>query len=258
MYKNFLENLPCKILGLTATPYRLTTDGYGGSILKFLTRTRPRVFHDLIYYVQISTLLEQGYLCPINYYPVKAVDVSKLTVNSTGADYTDASVQRHFKDIKFDTVLTDVVKRLIAVDRKNILVFTRFISEAEYLVKVIGDIAEIVTGKTKKNERERIINDFKSGKTQVVANVGVLTTGFDFPELATVVLARPTRSLALYYQMTGRAIRPHDDKKEAWLVDLCQTYERFGKVEDLKLADTGNGKYIIESNGKQLTNVYYE
>ncbi len=258
MYKEFLEIVPSKVLGLTATPYRLTTDGFGGSILKFITRTRPRVFKDLIYYCQIKTLLDQGYLAKIDYYNIESVDVSKLQLNSTGADYTDRSVIKHYQDIGFSGQLLNIINRLIIAGRKNILVFTRFIDEAESLIEKLNVSSEVVTGATKKKERERIISQFKEGKIQVIANVGVLTTGFDFPELATIVLARPTRSLALYYQMVGRAIRPHAEKESAWVIDLCQTYKRFGKVEELILASTKNELWHIESNGNQLTNVYYE
>ena len=258
MYKDFLENVPCKVLGLTATPYRLSTDGFGGSILKFITRTRPKIFTDLIYFAQISKLLNDGYLSKLEYFEIKTVDTSKLTINSTGADYTDKSVKDHYKKIEFDKKLIEIVKRLINADRNSIIVFTRFIDEAQYIVDMLPDCAQIVTGSTPKKEREAILNDFKSGKFKIIANVGVLTTGFDFPELATIVLARPTRSLALYYQMVGRAIRPHKNKTSGWIVDLCENYKRFGKVEDLKLVEPKSNLWHIESNGKQLTNVYYE
>jgi len=90
-----------------------------------------------------------------------------------------------------------------------------------------------------------------------VANVGVLTTGFDYPELDTIVLARPTMSLGLYYQMVGRGIRPHKNKPAGWVVDLCGNVKRFGKVEDLRLTEPKPKLYQIESNGKTLTNVYF-
>ena len=97
---------------------------------------------------------------------------------------------------------------------------------------------------------------FKQKQIKVVANVGVLTTGFDFPELATVVLARPTMSLALYYQMCGRAIRPFPNKV-SWVVDLCGNYKRFGRVDDLELRQTKPGIWAVFSGAKQLTNVYF-
>ena len=102
-----------------------------------------------------------------------------------------------------------------------------------------------------------ILRKFKAGEIPVVANVGVLTTGFDYPELDTVVMARPTMSLALYYQIVGRCIRPHPSKEAAWFIDLCGNVKRFGEVKDLRLVDGGNGKWAVWSKGRQLTNVYF-
>lgn len=258
MYDDFISKLDCKVLGLTATPYRLSSDGYGGSILKFITRTRPRIFSEMIYHVQIKELADAGFLAKMEYYQINIVDPSKLQVNSTGADYTDKSVQKHYSDIQFNQKLKEVIERLIKAGRKNILVFTRFVSEAQELSDYFNGLAEMVSGETPKKERERILNDFKSGQIRIVTNVGVLTTGFDFPELETIVLARPTMSLALYYQMVGRGMRPHVQKLSAWVVDLCQTYKRFGKVEQLELKAEKANDLAVWSNGKQLTNKYYE
>jgi len=258
MYDDFISELDCKVLGLTATPYRLSSDGYGGSILKFITRTRPRIFSEMIYHVQIKELADAGYLAKMEYYQINIVDPTKLQVNATGADFTDKSVQKHYKDIEFNRKLKEVIERLVKSGRKNILVFTRFVAEAQELSDYFNGLAEMVSGETPKKERERILNDFKSGYIRIVTNVGVLTTGFDFPELATIVLARPTMSLALYYQMIGRAMRPHKSKSSAWIVDLCQTYKRFGKVEQLELRAEKSGIWAIFSGNKQLTNKYYE
>lgn len=255
MYKTFIEQLNCKVLGLTATPYRLYNDGFGGSMLKFLTRTRPRVFSDVIYKVQISTLLEQGFLAKLNYYNVQVIDENKLKANTTGAEYTDSSVKQEYKRVDFNSHLINIVQRLMNVERKGILVFTRFIEEAEYVKSIIPNCA-VVSSETNSSDRARILKAFKDGQIKVVANVGVLTTGFDYPELDTVVLARPTMSLSLYYQMVGRAIRPHQDKPEGWIVDLCGNSKRFGEVKDLQLTEPSPGMYQIVSKGRKLTNVY--
>ena len=114
----------------------------------------------------------------------------------------------------------------------------------------------MVSGETPKKEREAIIDRFKSGQTKVVANVGVFTTGFDYPELDTIILARPTMSLALYYQMVGRAIRPYPGK-DGWVIDLCGSYAKFGDVADLTIDQEGANKWIITGTKekKQLTNI---
>jgi DNA repair protein RadD len=263
MYKTFFETVKCKVLGLTATPYRLSSSREFGSMLKFITRTRPRIFSDVIYQVQISTLLDQGFLSKLNYYDLRPTgwDSGNLRVNTTGADYTDKSVVKEYERIDFYSFLVSIVQRLMnpieGGKRKGILVFTRFLKEAERLTYSIPGCA-IVSGETPKATREVILKHFKSGEIPVVANVGVLTTGFDYPELDTIVIARPTMSLALYYQIVGRAIRPHKDKACGWIVDLAGNIKRFGKVEELKLVDpSGRGLWQVESKGKQLTNVYF-
>jgi len=257
IYNEFLEFIgkTKPILGLTATPYRLATTMFG-SELRFITRTRPSVFKSVIYHVQIDELNKAGYLAKMNYYQIKGFDSRQVRSNSTGADYDDTALKHYMKKIQFDNSLLGVAMRLVA-KRKNILVFTKFIAEAERLVQdmQIGDAVALVTAETPTKERAQILADFKSGKILVVVNVGVLTTGFDFPELECVLLARPTKSLALYYQMVGRGMRPHENKSECWVVDMCENYKRFGKVEDLLLTRDNKNLWRVESNGRQLTNV---
>lgn len=262
MYRDFLSQMRCKVLGLTATPYRLSSSQEFGCMLKFITRTRPCIFSRLIYQVQVSTLLDMGYLARINYYAMNPLgwDESNLRVNTTGADYTDKSVVREYERIDFYGYLVNIIERLMrpksGIRRKGILVFTRFLKEAEQLTHSIPGCA-IVSGETPKAERERILEAFKRGDIKVVANVGVLTTGFDYPELDTVVMARPTMSLALWYQIVGRCIRPHASKECGWVVDLCGNIKRFGEVKDLVLRDTGREKWALFSGQRQLTNVYF-
>jgi DNA repair protein RadD len=231
-------------------------------MLKFITRTRPRIFSKVIYQVQISTLLDMGYLAPMNYYQMNPLgwNENNLRNNSTGTDYTDQSVVREYNRVDFYSYLVSIVRRLlrpkIGGKRNGILVFTRFVKEAKRLADAIP-CCNMVSGDTPKLERERIINDFKSGKTKVVVNVGVLAIGFDYPELDTIVMARPTKSLALYYQICGRAIRPYKNKV-SWFVDLCGNIKRFGKVSDLKLVEPKPNLWQVSSRGRQLTNVIFQ
>jgi DNA repair protein RadD len=257
MYHDFIKTTGCKVIGLTATPYRLYSSRFYGAMLRFITRTNPRIFNDLIYVAQVRTLAEQGYLARLNYYQLNVVDTARLKVNSTGFDYTDASMRAYYREIKFNNTLDNIIRRLLVAGRDSILVFTKFVDEAENLVRTLGTEAAVVSSQMDMSERDRILRDFKAKRIKVVANVGVLTTGFDFPELATVVLARPTRSLALYYQMVGRAIRPHETKSEGWIVDLCGNYRRFGRVDELEIRQSKPGLYAVFSGQRQLTNVFF-
>jgi DNA repair protein RadD len=256
MYRDFLKALgQRKTLGLDATPYRLSSD-LNGSILKFLTRTRPRVFEDVVYYVQNKDMFDEGYLCPLEYQIVKAFDRHAVKANSTGADFDERALQLHFFKTNFSDKIVKVVQRLREVGRRNCLIFTRFVPEAEYVASKIPGLV-VVTADTPKDEREAIVREFRAGRIWGAVNVGVLSVGFDYPQLSTVVLARPTKSLRLYYQQVGRCIRPHPDKESAWIVDMVGLTQEFGKIEDLKIVDGGNGKWFIENTERQLTNVYF-
>ena len=295
-YATFIRKVKRKVLGLTATPYRLTTaqgietkdkgfmpnGSYKSSdyfiddfhpkpgvvmknacILKFLTRTRPRIFHDVLYEVSIQTLLQRGYLAKLRYFDMTTIDTRRVKRNSTGRDYDEQSLSEEFSRCGLGNQLSDIVKRLLhpknGVPRKGILVFTQFITESEQLARNVEGVA-VVTGATKKKDRERILEDFKNGRIKVLANVSVLTTGFDYPELDTVVMARPTMSLAMWYQIVGRAIRPYEGK-DGWVVDLGENIRRFGKVDDLTLREDKPGQYyisgVVGGQCKPLTNVYF-
>ena len=268
-YKEFIEAVEGRqVIGLTATPYRLgqTIDPKQigrpfpkyGSILKFLTRTRPRVFDSVLYYCQVKTLLERGYLARLRYFDMNRIDMDNVKLNSTGADYDDKSLFKEFERVSFYEYTLSIINRVLhpkdGKRRNGILVFCRFVEDAERLADELCGFCEVVSGATPKKEREAILERFKSGETEVIANVGVLSTGFDFPALDTIILARPTMSLALFYQMVGRAIRPYPGK-DGWVIDLCGSVTKFGKVEDLWLDHDERGGWIITSNGKQLTNI---
>lgn len=266
--KEFLNDVPGRqVIGLTATPYRLER-GVMGSELKFITRTSPKIFQNVLYYCQIGDLLAKGYLANIEYYDVSkyiSFDLSRVASNSTGADFDDRSLQLEYERSGFIYDIENWTIRVLHPNdkskRKGVLVFTKFIKEADYLSQRLnakGYKAAVVTGDTPKKERDAILRDFKEGRIDVVCNAAVLVCGFDYPELDTVILARPTKSLALYYQIVGRCIRPHKSKKSAWVIDLCSNYKRFGAVSDLRIeCPDGNRKWMVTSKGRQLTNVCF-
>ena len=264
-YKTFFEAADRQVIGLTATPYRLGRGLNGNSMLKFLTRTRPRIFDEVLYYCQISELLAKGYLADLRYFDCTQLDTSNVHTNSTGNDFDENSLKLEYERSGFYDQLTSTTLRVLKpknkIPRKGVLVFTRFTEEAERLTDKLqrkGIKSAIVTGETPKKEREAILEKFKDGTIKVVSNVGVLTTGFDYPALDTVILARPTKSLSLYYQMVGRAIRPFKDK-DGWIIDLGGSFRSFGKVSDLRidLEVQGSSRWCIKSLGKQLTNVSF-
>ncbi len=256
-YATFFKELgDVKLLGLTATPYRLSSD-INGSILKFITRTRPRIWHEMIYYIQTKELFDEGYLQRPTYKHWPAIDRHAVRGNSKGTDYDDRALQLHMFKANFQDKLVKAVRYLKdEAKRKNCLIFTRYVPEAQYLASKIEGIA-VVTADTLKDERRAIVKEFQAGRLWGIANVGIFVCGFDHPALETVVLSALSKSLRKYYQETGRGVRLHPDKEDFWLVDLVGLVQEFGKIEDLKIVDGGNGKWFVENTERQLTNVYF-
>jgi DNA repair protein RadD len=255
MYHDFIKAIPdAKVLGLTATPYRLTS-GFDGAMLTFLNRSTPKIFNEVLYYIQNKVLFDAGHLSPLEYFKFDVIDRKMLTMNSGGTDFTDSSLRNYYRQINMPQITIQYANRLL-VKRKNLLVFCSLIAEANEVAKGIPG-AVVLTGDTEPAMRDRILLRFKSGKIRCVINVGVLTTGFDYPELETILMARSTMSLALYYQIFGRGMRPHPNKKSCWLVDLGGNINFFGKIETMEIKVSEHGLYAVWNNGRQLTNVSF-
>lgn len=259
MYHDFIKSFDhVKVLGLTATPYRLTS-GYDGAMLKFLTRTSPKIFNKVLYCVQNDVLFNAGHLAKLEYFNFDKIDRTALQTNSTGTDFTESSLRSYYRKIDMPKITTEYGLRILK-KRNNLLIFCALIEEA---VKVQRNIpgSAVVTGDTPPAERDKILKQFKNGVIRCVINVGVLTTGFDYPALEAVLIARSTMSLALYYQIVGRVMRPFTypdgSQKTGWVVDLGGNISFFGKIETMKILNDSKGLPIVYNNGRQLTNVTF-
>lgn len=253
MYQAFINSLDhAKVLGLTATPYRLTSDSEGAQ-LKFLNRTDPRIFNKVIYHIQNDVLFDAGHLAKLDYFSFNVIDRERLETNSKGTDFTDASLKSYYQQIGMNGITISYANRLLS-KRKNLLIFCALISDAKKVAKGVPG-AVVLTGDTPPELRDKILSQFKAGVIRCVVNVGVLTTGFDFPELETILITKSTMSLAWYYQVVGRVMRPHPDKLSGWVVDLGGNINFFGRIETMKIRISKTGKYSIWNNNRQLTDV---
>ena len=251
MYNTFLNSLSLKVLGLTATPVRMKRYNFPEPHAKvcMLDRMRPKYFSKYLYIIQISEMVKNGYFCKLEYIE-KQFDGTLLKLNSTGADYTEKSLHEAYVANNTNGYIIEISKNNSI---KHILCFVVSVADAYGLSKLIPNSA-VIEGTMNKTDRSDILRKFKSGIIKIVINVGVLTTGFDFPELDCIILARPTQSLALYYQMVGRGVRPFVTKEKCIIFDISGNIKRFGQVENFDIIEIG-GKMNIVSNGKILTNV---
>lgn len=261
-FMEFMSEFPeAKVLGFTATPCRLRT--YSSMLegnyskLNMLTKDEHNFFKKIVHVTQIQELTSQGFWCPLKY-ERWSFDESALMLNSTGAEYTNESIK---ESIVRNGLNNSIYKRLLQLmnERKAILVCMDSIEScnriSEFMNARMGAITGVVTSLTTKKKREQIISDFKEGKLKVVFNYSTLATGFDFPELDCVMFGRPTFSYSTYYQILGRAVRIHPDKKEALIVDCCDNMRRFGRIEDLTIEQFPSKGWCMFAGDQLLSNI---
>lgn len=222
------------ILGLTATPLKLQTnmgdDGPFSKLVMLTSRSKKgNFFKNIIHVAQIEEMVKLGFWSPLQYESYD-FDTGELVYNSTGAEFTDHSIKRAYKN---QNIGGKIIRRVAELtNRKSILVAVPTIDEAMELAKVIPNSAPLYSGMSDK-DRNRIIDDFKNGRLRVIIQVNILTVGFDYPQLDCIITGRPTSSLSWWYQFVGRVTRIHDDKKNGLIVDFVGSVPKFGKVEDL-------------------------
>jgi superfamily II DNA or RNA helicase len=261
-FMEFMNRFPeAKVLGFTATPCRLRT--YSSMLegnyskLNMLTKDEHNFFKKIVHVTQIQELTSRGFWCPLKY-ERWSFDESALMLNSTGAEYTNESIK---ESIVRNGLNNSIYKRLLQLmnERKAILVCMDSIEScnriSEFMNARMGAITGVVTSLTTKKKREQIISDFKEGKLKVVFNYSTLATGFDFPELDCVMFGRPTFSYSTYYQILGRAVRIHPDKKEALIVDCCDNMRRFGRIEDLTIEQFPSKGWCMFAGDQLLSNI---
>lgn len=247
---------PKKVIGLTATPCILENNADFSTKLQILTHTSKSIFKKIIHITQVSELVENGYWSDLVYHKER-FDGSDLRKNSTGNDFTKDSIIKSYETNDTNTKIADTFFRMKKKGIKHTLIFVPSIEIGEDLRDnyLDGEVA-MVHGKTPAKERERILTSFKEGRTKGVISVDVLTTGFDFPELDGIICARATNSFAIYYQMLGRGVRIHKNKKFCTIVDLCGIVDKFGKVEDIIIEDFGVHGHAISVSGDYIVTGY--
>ncbi|TWD36121.1 DNA repair protein RadD [Vibrio crassostreae] len=233
------NNSGIKVLGLTATPYRLGM----GWLYQYHTRGQvrseePRFFRDCIFELPIRYLLDEGFLTPARMIdaPVLSYDFSQLKPASTGR-YKEAELDMVIEQSKRAT--PQIVDQIIelAQDKLGIMVFAATIRHAQEILGLLPEgEASIVIGDTPTLERDQIINDFKERKIKFLVNVSVLTTGFDAPHVDLIAILRPTESISLYQQIVGRGLRLSPGKKECLVLDYA------GNSYDLYQPEVGDPK----------------
>lgn len=222
-YKRILQEYPnAKILGVTATPYRLNGAGF------------RQEFEQLIVSDPVSEFIKKGYLCQYDYFSItpdsntqKAIEsISKFALDG---DYLDSALA---EVIDTEGVRTNIVHTYLNYAKgKKGLVYTINRAHNEHVCKLFnanGIAAKAIDSQTDIRERQAIVEAFRNGEFQVLCNVNIFSEGFDCPDVEFIQLARPTKSLSMFLQQIGRGLRVSDNKPKAIFLDNVGLYNRFG------------------------------
>jgi DNA repair protein RadD len=251
MYHNFIAKMKkinpyLKVVGFTATKWRM---GMG-------QLTNGQIFDDVCFDLTdlrgFNWLLEQGYLKPLIPKPMQT-EFDLSGVGTTAGEYKQNELQ---DAVDIDPLNQAAVNEIIkhGSDRKHWLIFASGVDHALHLAALLesrGVDCTTVHSRMTDDERDDNIAGFKSGKYQAIVNYGVLTTGFDFPEIDMIAVLRPTKSSGLWVQMLGRGTRPvygenadlssldgrleairHGGAPNCLVLDFARNTERLGPIND--------------------------
>ncbi|MBI4968206.1 MAG: DEAD/DEAH box helicase [Rhodospirillales bacterium] len=239
MYRRFLDDLAIinpylKIIGLTATPYRLDS----GSLHK----GEDALFSDIAYEVSVRELIDQGYLCPL-VSKAAATRLDVTGVGSRGGEFIPSQLQAA---VDRDDITAAAVDEMVAYgeDRRSWLAFCSGVDHAGHVAEAIrarGYTSATIFGDTPKTERDRIVTSFKKGEIRCLASMGVLTTGFNAPAVDLIAMLRPTKSAGLYVQMAGRGTRLSPAKDNCLVLDFAGNVARHGPIDAVAPREPGKG-----------------
>jgi DNA repair protein RadD len=238
--KDKLVNDKCRIIGMTATPYRMGTgyiyaiDAIGEEeIVHDETKAIEPFYSKLLYKITAGELVNDGYLSQVKIGDSSdRYDTSKLETDKFGR-FSAKSIEQTFSG---NTKTERIIQRVIAnsSDKMGVMIFAATISHANEIASYLpnGESA-VIDGTLKKADRQEKIESFKARRYKYIVNVNVLTVGFDCPHVDYVVVMRATESAMLFQQIIGRGLRLHDDKEHCLISDFAENIERHKLQSDI-------------------------
>lgn len=195
------------VLGVTATPARLDGKGLG------------RVFDDMIFGPTMRELIEQGYLANYRLFsPTMPTDLAEL--HSRAGDYKieEAAAAMDKAAITGDAV-AHYAKHLAGAPAIAVCVTVEHAHHVSAAFREAGFSSRVIEASTDRNDRDRMLRDLAAGRLNVLSSCEVVSEGTDVPVCQGALLLRPTKSLTLYLQACGRALRPKADRSPAIILD---------------------------------------
>lgn len=230
-YRKFMADLlainpAMRIVGLSASPYRL---GQG-----MVTDGKDALFSHIIEPVGIMELIQGGYLAPLRSKPSQ-YKLSTMGLHKNGGDYIASEMSERFNtDDNNNVIIPEIIAR--ADGYKHWLIFCSDVNHANTVAECFrahGVACGVLTSKTPKAEQRGVLQDFEGGKLRALCNVGMLTTGYNFPDLDCIVFLRMTLSPGLYEQMAMRGMRLKSHVDHALVLDFVGMIETHGPITNV-------------------------
>ena len=195
-----------KWLGVTATPERL--DGRG---LK-------ETFENMVMGPTTAQMIEMGRLSRYRLFAPGGMDTS--SVHTLGGDFNRGELAEAADKPAITGNAIEHYRKYL--DGAPTVAFCVGIKHAAHVAESFRDAgysAASIDGKMHPDDRARIVRDFKSGAISVLTSSDLISEGFDLPGMMGAILLRPTKSLSLYLQQVGRALRTAPGKDAAVILD---------------------------------------
>lgn len=240
LYKKSLDTLSMmyphlKVIGLSASPYRLNSG--------WLHKGEDAFFDDIVYTIEVQTLIDQGYLSPVTT-KIGSITIDTSQVHKRGGEFIESELQQAaMKGDTTEQAVKDFIQK--GADRKRWLIFATGVAHAKQIVdevKRYGITCQAITGELNRTERDSIIKSFRQGDVRALVNVNVLTTGFNVPAIDLLVLLRPTQSPVLYVQSVGRGMRTSPGKTDCLVLDYADVVMTHGPIDAVKPKEKGTSK----------------
>ncbi|WP_199525251.1 DEAD/DEAH box helicase [Pseudoalteromonas sp. bablab_jr011] len=255
------QNPRLKVLGLTATPFRMGMGWvYHHHYHGFVRGDKDAPFKKCIFELPLRYMIKHGYLTPPHEVDaaISHYDFSSLPSDSFGR-YSAENMNALLKDNTRATKA--IIEQVIdySEHRHGVMIFAATVMHAKEIVGYLPtDNTALITGDTDNNERDTIINQFKAKKLKFLVNVSVLTTGFDAPHVDFIAILRPTESVSLYQQIVGRGLRLSEGKKECLVIDYAGNgFDLFYPEVGSKKAQSDNEPVQVLCPGCGFANIFW-
>lgn len=217
------NNGTLKVLGLTATPYRLSSGWvYHRHYHGFVRGKEDAPFSECIFELPLRYLINKGFLTPPKVIDaaIAHYDFSALLAMSSRPSEGDLNVLLKSAKRATKAIINDVIAH--SASRHGVMIFAATVAHAKEILSYLPEHdAHIIIGDTESSQRDEIIQKFKRKKFKYLVNVSVLTTGFDAPHVDFIAILRPTESVSLYQQIVGRGLRLSEGKNECLVIDYA-------------------------------------